>query len=190
MVAWGLLAASLVWGVMLATRLVTYRRRPAWLLDLHRWLGALALIFTGVHLATLVADNYVTFRLSDLLIPGASEWHPLAVAWGVIGLYLLVAVEVSSLMMKRLPRRVWRWIHLTSYVLFWLVSIHAATAGTDTGNLAYRGFALVIVTAVVFVAVYRTLAGGRPATVPAAASGGRAGELSPRRSRPARSSPR
>lgn len=163
LVAWGLLAASVIWGVLLATKLVTYRRRPAWLLDLHRWLGALALVFTGVHLSALVADNYVSFGAADLLVPGASDWHPLAVTWGVLGMYLLVAVEATSLTMKRLPRRLWRWVHLTSYAMFWLVSIHAATAGTDTGGTAYRGFALVTITAVVFVAAYRALVPGRAA---------------------------
>jgi hypothetical protein len=48
-VAWGLAAASVVWGLALSTRLLGRRPRPAWLLDLHRYLGGLALAFTGVH---------------------------------------------------------------------------------------------------------------------------------------------
>ena len=46
-VAWGLAAASVVWGLALSTRLLGRRPRPGWLLDLHRFLGGLALSFTG-----------------------------------------------------------------------------------------------------------------------------------------------
>ena len=36
----------------------------------------------------------------------------------VMGLYLLLSIEVTSLFMRRLPRRLWRAVHLSSYGLF------------------------------------------------------------------------
>ena len=45
-----LLVLSVVWGVLLATRALKPYDRPAWLLDLHRWLGGTALVMTGLHL--------------------------------------------------------------------------------------------------------------------------------------------
>ena len=51
--------------------------------------------------------------------------------------YLLVAVQLSSMLMKHLPRRLWKWIHLSSYGLFWLGIAHGAMAGTDAGNPLY-----------------------------------------------------
>ncbi len=50
--------------------------------------------------------------MGDALIPFASNWRPAAVVGGVVGLYLLVAVEVTSLLMRKLPRRWWHRIHL------------------------------------------------------------------------------
>ena len=38
-VAWLMLTASVIWGIVLATKAFPEHRRPAWLLDLHRWLG-------------------------------------------------------------------------------------------------------------------------------------------------------
>ena len=38
-VAWVLLVASVVWGVLLATRVLKPHDRPAWLLGMHRWLS-------------------------------------------------------------------------------------------------------------------------------------------------------
>lgn len=45
-VAWALAASSVVWGLALSSRVLGRRPRPAWLFDLHRFLGGLALVFT------------------------------------------------------------------------------------------------------------------------------------------------
>ena len=42
LIAWVLVAASIVWGITLSSRLLRRRGIPAWLLDLHRYLGLLA----------------------------------------------------------------------------------------------------------------------------------------------------
>jgi predicted ferric reductase len=161
-VAWVLLGASVIWGILLTTRIMGSKPRPAWLLDLHRWLGGLAVTFTAIHLAGLVLDDYVEFGAADLLIPFASEWRPAAVAWGVVGFYLLAAVQTTSLMMKRLPRRVWRWIHSASFVLFFVATIHAGMAGSDVANPAYRVLTIGMVVAVVFFTIYRVMAAAKP----------------------------
>src|SRR5688572_18628698 len=75
-VALVLLVASLTWGVLLATRVLRPHDRPAWLLDLHRWLGGLALAMTGLHLAGLWLDGYVHFGPAELFVPGASGYRP------------------------------------------------------------------------------------------------------------------
>lgn len=137
-VAWMLLSASVVWGLLLSTKLLGRRPRPAWLLDLHRFLGGLSVVFTAVHVGALVADSYVEFGPTEVLVPFASSWRPSAVAWGVIGLYLLVAVELTSLLRRRLPRRLWRATHLLSFPLFGLSTVHALTAGTDVSATAWR----------------------------------------------------
>ncbi len=161
-VAWLMLTASVIWGIVLSTKAFPEHRRPAWLLDLHRWLGGLAVAFTAIHLGALVADNYVHFGLADLLVPYASSYQPGAVALGVVALWLLVAVEATSLAMKRLPRRVWRWIHLSSYAVFLLVSLHAAFAGTDTTHWLYQGTAVASIIAVAWATVYRLTHRRRP----------------------------
>ena len=171
-VAWVLLTASVVWGLLLstkvsATRIAARKLRPAWLLDLHRHLGGLAVIFTAVHLVGLVADSYVTFGWAEILVPMASEWKPGAVAFGVVSMYLLVAIEVTSLAIRRLPRRTWRWVHRTSFVLFAMATYHGVAAGTDVGNVwflaaAWASVAVVGVLTVRLVVVLRR----RPATAP------------------------
>ncbi len=156
-IAWLLLTASVIWGILLSTDAFPTHRRPAWLLDLHRWLGGLTVAFVAAHLAALVADNYLHFGLADLAIPYASQWRPGAVALGVVATWFLVAVELTSLAMRRLPRKLWRAVHLTSYLLFWLASLHAAFAGTDATNRLYQLTAALSIAAVAWALVYRLM---------------------------------
>ncbi len=157
-VAWVLITMSVMWGLTLSTRILGKKATPAWLLDLHRYLGGMAVVMTGIHLAGLVADTYVYFGWKEILVPFAAQWQPGPVAWGVVAFYVLVAIEVTSLMMKKMPKHIWRWIHQTSWVLFVLVTIHGLQAGTDVRNVYYRWVALASVQGVFFLTVVRIMA--------------------------------
>lgn len=161
MVAWVMLIAAVFWGILVTTDLFVKWRRPAWLLDLHRHLGGLSLLFLAIHLVALVADSYVEFGLVELAIPMASEYKPEAVALGVVATWGLIAVELTSLARRRLPKRLWRSIHLISYVVFWLGSLHGTYAGTDAANPVYLIGSSASVVGVIFAVVYRILNGRR-----------------------------
>lgn len=147
-VAWGLLAASVIWGLMLSGKVRPGGVRPNWMLDLHRYLGALATIFTGVHVGTIMLDSYTDFGPADVLVPFVSDWQPSAVAWGIVAMYLLVAVEATSLARKHLSAKVWRRTHALSLPLYVVATIHLLTAGTDASN-PLSMFAVASLTAVI-----------------------------------------
>ena len=171
-VAWLILTASVLWGIVLATDLFSESRRPAWLLDLHRWLGGLAVGFTAIHVAALVADSYIEFSVADLTVPFASQYKTGAVAWGVLAMWLLVVVELTSLAMKRLPRRIWRTIHRSSAAIFWMASLHGTYAGTDADNRLYAITSIVAAVVMMVALAYRmfsrALAVERPVNRPRA----------------------
>lgn len=158
LVAWGVLTASMAFGLTLSTRLFGRGVAPAWLLALHRYLGALSLAFVGLHLAALVADSYVDFGVFDLFVPMASPWRTGAVAWGVVALWVMVVVEVTSLFMRHLPKRLWRTIHLTSIGAFAMTVAHSLTAGTDARRVVVQVGALAVVMTVMFLTLVRMLA--------------------------------
>lgn len=160
-VAWSLLTLSMTWGLMLRTKLLNGRPTPRWLLDLHRFLGGLSIVFVALHLAGLVADSYAHFGPAELFIPFASSWRPAAVALGVVALYLLLAVEVTSLLMRRLPRRWWRAVHMSSFATFLLSTLHTVTAGTDARNSVLILAVNAAVAAILFLILVRVLAPGR-----------------------------
>jgi sulfoxide reductase heme-binding subunit YedZ len=159
-VAWALVVASVIFGLALSRRFVA-RPRPAWVLDFHRYLGALAVVFTAIHVSSIGLDSYVSFGVAETFVPLQSTWHPAAVAWGIVAMYLLVAIEGTSLLQRHLPRRLWRAVHFLSFVLFGVVTLHALSAGTDTsGGLAY-GLAWTSVGVVALLTGVRIVAAGR-----------------------------
>ncbi len=143
-VTWGLLVASMAWGLLYATRVMRRRISLWWLLGVHRFLGVLAIVFTGVHVTALILDRFINFSLTDVLVPFTSSWHPIATGWGIIALYLLLAIEGTSLLKARLPYRLWRSVHLVSYPLFALATVHALSAGTDSRAVLGDGLAISI----------------------------------------------
>lgn len=157
-VAWALITISVCWGLLLSTRAAAKASQPKSLLDLHRFLGGLAVVFTGIHLLGLVADNYVHFGWAEIFIPEQSEWQPRNVSWGVVAFYLLLAVEITSLFMKKLPRPLWRQVHRMSFGLYVFATVHGLKAGTDTGNPWYQMTMLASINVVAFLVILMILA--------------------------------
>jgi hypothetical protein len=154
-VAWALASASVLWGLALSTRAFGRQPRPAWLFDLHRFLGGAALVFTTIHVGAILVDTYVHFSVIDVLVPLASSWHPVAIAWGVAAFYALVAVEVTSLLRPRMPKAVWRRVHYASFALFAASTVHGLTAGTDAGSPVLLGAMTAVSAAVVMLCLVR-----------------------------------
>ena len=145
LVAWGLAGVAILLGLLLSGRL---RRvpTPAWQQDLHRYVGGLSALFLALHLTGLALDPTVAFGPAALAVPMAAGWRPGAVAWGIGAAYALLAVELSSLAMRRIPRKVWRGIHFASYGVWIGGTVHALQAGTDgraTLFIAVIGSALI-----------------------------------------------
>ena len=151
LIAWVLLVISVMWGILLATRVLKPKDNPGWLLDLHRWLSGLAVVFTGLHMFSLYMDQYAHFSISDLFIPFHSQYTKiqslgaLPIALGVLCFYLLIAVQSTSLIMKVLPRKYWKAIHYLSYVVVVVISFHAGWSGTDTRAWLYRVVAILLI---------------------------------------------
>lgn len=162
-VAWILLGASVLWGLALSTKSFRGKVKPNWMTDLHRFLGGLSLIFVLVHVAAIVSDTYVskyvTITPLNALVPFTGSYHPSMVAWGIVGFYLLLAVELTSLARKKLPKKVWRSVHFLSFPLFATTTVHALTAPATDRNVAVWKILIIAtciaVTAFTFIRVQR-----------------------------------
>ena len=132
--AWALLTAVVVWGLLLRTRLLGKWAAPVALLDMHRWLGALALTFLGVHLGLLLVDPAVHFTVAQILVPGLAPWQTVAVGLGSIAFWLLIPVAVVGRLRQRMGTRGNAWFkraHLIAYAAWPIATMHYVLAGTD-----------------------------------------------------------
>lgn len=184
LIAWSLMVISVIWGVLLATRVLKPNDNPGWLLDLHRWLSGLSVVFVALHMFSLFADDYAHFSPADLFIPFHSQYEklkwlgPWPMVLGVISFYLLIAVQSTSLMMRKLPRKFWKGIHYSSYLTVILVSFHAGWSGTDTRAIAYRVFALALIFLTTVALIVRILFPKPAKTLSAVVEGRRPSQLS------------
>jgi methionine sulfoxide reductase heme-binding subunit len=105
----------------------------------------LAVVFVGVHVGSILFDSYVHFGLISVLVPFTGSWHPAAVAAGIVAFYLLLAVELTSLLRARLPLKLWRSSHYLSLPLFAFAILHGLTAGTDRHSQLLLGLYIAIV---------------------------------------------
>ncbi len=110
---------------------------PAWWLDLHNYLGGLALVFVVVHIVTAVLDPSSGVGVIAALIPMTANGATWAVTWGVVGTYTFAAAVLTSWPTRRFSRRTWRIIHLSSLVGFVLALVHGYQLGSDASTTAY-----------------------------------------------------
>jgi hypothetical protein len=130
--AYLLLTAVMAFGIILSFRGLEGIMRGWRVYDLHQVLTLLLLGFVGLHLVTLYLDPVEPFSLLKLAWPFAESYRPLGTALGVLTLYLIVLVALSSWARRLLTTRLWYLLHLTSYVAFILVTIHGLLTGADS----------------------------------------------------------
>ena len=164
LVTWALVAASMIWGLAISSRWFRKRPRQAWLLDLHRFLGGAAVAFLVIHVTSILLDTYVHFGIVEVLVPLTGSWHPGAVAWGIAGLYLLLALQVTSMLRGRLPKRLWRSTHYLSFPLFAVATVHGLTAGTDRHTFAMQAGLIGVAALITVLTAYRAVVSSRRQT--------------------------
>lgn len=134
LVAYALLSAATIWGLLISTRLLGRLAKAKPLTFFHESLGLGSLVATGVHLAMLAIDDYIEFGAGDLLVPGLSTWRPTAVALGVMAFYGAVMVSLTFYVKRWIGQHWWRNIHFLSLGSFAAALLHGILAGTDTAH--------------------------------------------------------
>src|SRR4051812_17269591 len=95
-VATALAVLSLLFGVFFSARNTGTRRPANWWLDLHNYLGGLALVFTGAHIVASVLDPDSGVGVAQALLPGTSSTARWAMTWGVLATYTFAIATFTS----------------------------------------------------------------------------------------------
>ena len=146
---------------LLAVARTQSARWPRFLtVELHRNLALLSVAFLAIHILSAVLDPFTNLGIGAALVPLASSYRPLPVAFGVVSVDLVAAVVVTSLLRGRIGHRAWRAVHWASYAAWPLAVEHTLTAGSDS----FAPWMLVVQAACVFAVsaalVWRVTSGG------------------------------
>lgn len=130
-VALGLLTLVMVLGIVVNRqgRLPGLPRFGA--TSLHRSVSLLAVAFVGLHVATAIADPYVSIGLAAAIVPFASHYEPFWLGLGAVALDLMAALIITSLLRGRIGRRTWRAVHWAAYATWPVAFAHSIGSSKD-----------------------------------------------------------
>ncbi len=149
------LTGSVVYGLLLSTKILDRIAHRAVSFTLHQDLSSIGLALALVHVAVLMIDRSVPYSPLEVLIPFSGPYRPLWVGIGQITLAITLLVLLSFYVKKRIGAPAWRRVHYLSFLAFLGATVHGLMAGSDTqAAWVFLGY-LVMTTIVVFLFVYR-----------------------------------
>lgn len=98
---------------------------------LHRSASLLSVVFLAIHVVTLWLDPQAELKLVDFVLPFDASYRPLWMGLGTLGLDLMAAVFVTSLLRRRIGVRAWRAVHWLAYLSWPVALMHTLGTGTD-----------------------------------------------------------
>jgi len=167
----GLLMLLMLSGIGQVTGLTYKVLEPIKAWALHK---AMALALCGaiaVHATFLVLDHFVPFTLPQVLVPFLSHYTNgtkflgvglggMAVALGILAMYGVVVVVLSSLGWIETKKGAWRWLHYLSYFVFFAVFVHALGVGSDLKYGTFRNVWIAIGAVVLLAVISRVRRAG------------------------------
>ena len=134
--AYVLVTLSVVLGLLLSQRWQSRRVWPRLLNDqLHQYTILLAGVFTAIHGISVWIDPFTAFSLREVLLPGASHYRPLWMAFGIVSAYLGLAVVITGWLRPKIGYAWWRRLHYLAFLVWLLATLHGLGDGSDTRTL-------------------------------------------------------
>ena len=153
--AYFVLAASVLYGLLLSTKILdTIAHRPV-SFALHKDLAIVAMILATLHAALLVFDQSFDFTPRSIIVPFASPYSPVTVGIGQLTFYASFVVTASFYVRRHIGQRAWRVLHYVTFVAFIGATFHGIASGSDSGAGWAFWVYLVPTTASLFLLTYR-----------------------------------
>ncbi|MGZ6364025.1 MAG: ferric reductase-like transmembrane domain-containing protein [Ktedonobacterales bacterium] len=140
--AYALLTAAVIVGLALSLKYQSPRWPRLINSEWHNYLTLLSTVFLGVHVLAVAVDPDTHYGLTEILVPLASHYRPFWMALGIVGLYLGIAIGISTWIRPLIGYQLWRRLHVLTLVVYALATVHGIFTGTDT--LAWWGWSLYI----------------------------------------------
>ena len=126
-----LLTGVVVLGIVSAMRWQTASWPRFLTTGLHRNLALATLVFLAIHVVTAVVDPFTALGWKASILPFSSSYRRLWLGLGVVAIYLLLAIVVTSLLRPYFGQFAWRAVHWLTYLMWPVAVIHGIGTGTD-----------------------------------------------------------
>ena len=156
-VAFALMSASVVIGLLLATGLARRPGLPKKLVAIHEQTALQGLVAIAVHGVTLLGDQWLKPGIAGIAVPFTLDYKPLFTGLGIIGGYLAAALGLSFYARRRVGVKLWRKLHRFTLVAWVLGAVHAVGAGTDASAPWFRAVLVTAAVPILFLLTYRLL---------------------------------
>lgn len=155
-VAYFYFTLSIIFGLLRKTP--TIKSFKNLLFQLHQSAGWFGFVAVLVHMLLLIIDRYEPYRISELMIPFASDYKSVLSGLGTIAFYLFLIVFLTSdVFIRKMKFSIWKIIH-NAVLPAWLISlVHGIFIGTDTQNPIVLLFYSSTVTTVIIVFFIRSI---------------------------------
>lgn len=157
--AYGALAVSVIYGLLLSTGILDAISHRVVSFTLHQDLSAAAIGLTALHGAVLALDTFVPQTVRQLIVPFAGPYRPEWVGIGQVTFYLMIVVYASFSVRRRIGQRAWRLVHYMTLLVFAGATAHGLMSGTDTPAAWAMGAYTIATIAAVFLLIYRITLG-------------------------------
>jgi len=103
------------------------------ILNTHEATGWFGLLFGMVHGLVLVFDTeYTSYTIFNILIPFTVEHNAISLSLGIFAFYGFLLLVLSTDLLKKLGKRVWKAIHFLAFPTFFAALFHGLLMGTDS----------------------------------------------------------
>ncbi len=140
--AFVLLSLGVCFGIGISSRSAYKFLRPPDALEIHRFLQWISLSFLALHIGSLLFDDHVKLNPFETFIPFIVRDRGfqtalgydlnIAIAIGIIALYLVIMLIVTSEIRAKISIRLWRRLHYFSFPTYVLFLVHGFFTGTDS----------------------------------------------------------
>ena len=159
-----LLWASMVFGLLLSSRMAKLWPGGFTANDLHQFVSIAGLTAGLFHGLILMGDHYMNISLIQVLLPFATvDYRPEWVGIGQLLFYIWGGLVFSFYIRKKIGTKTWRTIHYIGFLAFAGALVHGVTSGTDTNTLWMSVIYWVSGASVLFLTFYRVFASGETA---------------------------
>jgi methionine sulfoxide reductase heme-binding subunit len=132
--AYGAIVGSVVYGLLLSTKILDAIAHRPITLALHQDLASFGVGLAAIHGMLLTLDKSVPFSVGQVVVPGLAPYAPLWVGVGQVAFYLMAAVLASFYLRRRIGQRAWRLFHYLTFLAFVGATLHGIGAGTDSST--------------------------------------------------------